>query len=148
MDHRVAPQPGHQRAFAFRESGGRPLRTVEQALELVGRSALREHQPGQQPIARGVAVSLPGQPPADPGPMTEQRIEQLKDRPPVAVVELAPGPEERKDDGIRRARGARHVVQEIKCGLQAGSRGHGGRVGWKALRAGAQDPVLSTIRTG
>ncbi len=51
-------------------------------------------------------------------------MEQLEDRPPVPIAEIAPGPEEGGDDGIGRARGALDVAEQIKGDAQPMSGGH------------------------
>jgi hypothetical protein len=77
MNHRAALECDQQRVFVLRQSSGRELCAIEQAIDLIGGLALSKDEPSKQSGPRTVSGSLPSKPPAKPGAMAKKLIKEF-----------------------------------------------------------------------
>jgi hypothetical protein len=94
VGERSVPQFDKQRMFGIGQGGGGEHRAIKQAPDLVGGLALSQDEPRQKPVTRGIFGVVPGEPPAKPGTMAQERIELREHSRPIAVVKMAARPEE------------------------------------------------------
>lgn len=119
--------------------------TIEQLLDLAWGLAFREREPCQQPVAGTVISTLLDKPPSKPCTMSKQRIEQVQNRTPVALVDMASSAKKSRSHGIRWAQGALDVTHKIKGGLEASGRDHGSYGQVKSATGQAREVDLVTV---